>query len=210
MNIIPRNGWGALPAKSFTTWQPRGLRGVVVHWFGIPNAAKTHTGCPGLLRSVQRSHQAGEFTDIAYNHAVCPHGVVYELRGFMRQTGANGTTETNRTMAAVVYMAGEGDKPTEVGKQSLRWIIQQWRAKGARPAVLPHGEITGSKCPGPELALWLKQGGHELPATPPEEVNRKRLTALRKWIVARRGEGWGWKRIKAHVNWREFVKRGGR
>lgn len=210
--IVPRDGWGALPAERFTTWQPRGLRGVVVHWFGIPKAAKDHTGCPSLLRSVQRSHQAGEFSDIAYNHGVCPHGVVYELRGFSRQTGANGNADANAAYAAVVYMAGEGDTPTEVGKQSLRWIIKEWRSRGVGPAVLPHGEITGSKCPGPDLALWIERGGHELPAIPVEDPahNRKRLTALRKWILARRAEGWGWKRIKGSPNWREFMRRGGR
>lgn len=207
-SIVPRNGWAALPAKRFTTWQPQGLRGVVVHWFGIPKAAASHVGCPGLLRSVQRAHQAGEFSDIAYNHAVCPHGVVYELRGFTRQTGANGNQDANRNYAAVVYMAGEGDVPTDVGLQSLRWIIRQWRSRGAGPAVLPHGEITGSSCPGPHLALWVKQGGHELPAVPPD--NTKRLAALRKWILARRAEGWSWKRIKAGPNWREFIRRGGK
>jgi hypothetical protein len=37
-----------------------------------------------------------------------------------------------------------------------------------------------------------------------------RLAALRKWILARHAEGWGWARIKASPNWREFVRRGGK
>lgn len=206
--IVPRNGWAALPAKSYTTWRPDGLRGIVVHWFGKPRAAADHTDCPALLRAVQRAHQAGEFSDIAYNHAVCPHGVIYELRGFDRQTGANGDREHNRAYAAVVYMAGEGDTPTEIGKQSLRWIIRQWRSRGAGPLVIPHGQITGSACPGPELALWIERGGYEYPAEPVD--NTKRLAALRKWILARRTEGWSWARIKRAANWREFIRRGGR
>jgi N-acetylmuramoyl-L-alanine amidase len=40
--------------------------------------------------------------------------------------------------------------------------------------------------------------------------NKKRLAALRKWILARHAEGWGWKRIKASPNFREFIRRGGR
>lgn len=44
----------------------------------------------------------------------------------------------------------------------------------------------------------------------PPAVNRKRLAALRRWIRARRTEGWGWKRLKTTHNWREFHRRGGR
>ena len=68
------------------------------------------------LRSVQNGHMApgglgtsGGASDIAYNHAVCPHGVAYTLRGFGVQTGANGTTRANEDYAAVVYMGGTKD-----------------------------------------------------------------------------------------------------
>lgn len=40
--------------------------------------------------------------------------------------------------------------------------------------------------------------------------NRARLAALRTWILRRRSEGWGWKRLKATPNWREFRRRGGK
>lgn len=43
-----------------------------------------------------------------------------------------------------------------------------------------------------------------------EEQNRKRLTALRNWILARKREGWSWVRIKKSPNWREFLRRGGK
>ncbi len=209
MEIVDRAGWGALPAESITKSDPKTLKGVVVHWFGIPKAASTHLNCPVLLRSVQRSHQAGEFSDIAYNHGVCPHGVVYELRGFYRQTGANGTSASNRDYGAVVYMAGEGDIPTAAGIQSLKWIIGEWRRLGAGREVLPHGKITGSKCPGPELSLWIERGGYEYPATPPVD-NEKRKGALRRWILKQKSEGKTWAWIFTTPNWREFIRRGGR
>jgi len=204
--IIPRSGWRASAPKSTTPSDPKSLKGVVVHWFGSPRAASSHLECPKLLRSVQQTHQAGEFSDIAYNHGVCPHGAIYELRGFERQTGANGNQTANRAYAAVVYMAGEGDKPTQAGLTALRWIIREWRRRGAGREVIPHGKITGSACPGPELALWISRGGYEYPPVD----NKKRLAALRRWILARRAEGWSWKRLKAHVNFREFIRRGGK
>lgn len=41
-------------------------------------------------------------------------------------------------------------------------------------------------------------------------ANRKRLTTLRNWIRARRAGRWGWTRIKATANWREYRRRGGK
>lgn len=40
--------------------------------------------------------------------------------------------------------------------------------------------------------------------------NKKRLAALRKWILARRSEGRSWAWIKRGPNWREFRRRGGK
>jgi hypothetical protein len=100
----------------------------------------------------------GGGADIAYNHAVCPHGSVYELRGFGVQTGANGTTDGNRRHAAIVYMAGEGDPLTDVAKVGLNFLIEQWQKRGAGGEVSPHRRWTGSECPGPALLSWLAAG----------------------------------------------------
>lgn len=163
--IIPRSGWNAAAPKSRTPLAPSRLAGVTLHWFGKPRAATTHAGCPALLRSVQRGHMApGGLgapkggADIGYNHAVCPHGAVYELRGFGVQTGANGTETGNESHAAIVYMAGTGDPLTEQGKRGLNFLIEQWRTRGAGPEVSPHSRWTGSECPGPDLHAWLTAG----------------------------------------------------
>ncbi|MCR4340944.1 MAG: peptidoglycan recognition protein family protein [Gemmatimonadaceae bacterium] len=155
MAIVPRSKWGAKPARSRTARDPKALKGVVVHWFGSPRGAKVHDGCPGILRSVQSAHMRGEYTDIAYNHAVCPHGTVYELRGFGVQSGANGTRRANREYAAVVVMIGRGDPFTARARTSLRRTIADWRRHGAGRMVVPHGAITGSECPGEEIRAWL-------------------------------------------------------
>jgi hypothetical protein len=213
VNIVTRDEWGARPPKSVTPSNPTSLKGVTVHWFGSPKAAATHDGCPRLLQAVQRVHMApGGLgvpqggNDIAYNHAVCPHGFVYELRGFNTRTGANGTTPANLAYSAVVYMAGNGDPFTQAGKRGMTWILREWRTKGAGSDVKPHGYWTGSECPGPLINLWLRQGGYLV--QPPN--NEKRLEALRKWVAARRAEGFSWERIKSSANWKEFKSRGGK
>ena len=85
VEIIPRAEWGAAKPRRRTMLPPDRLAGVAVHWFGSPVAARSHDECPALLRSVQQGHLSNtkeNYSDIAYNHAVCPHGSAYELRGF--------------------------------------------------------------------------------------------------------------------------------
>ncbi len=43
-----------------------------------------------------------------------------------------------------------------------------------------------------------------------DAANRKRLKALRAWILKRKGEGRTWAWIKKTPNWREFLRRGGK
>lgn len=165
MEILPRSAWGALPAKGCTSQDPANLDGVVVHWFGSPRAAATHAGCDDLLRGVQKTHMApgglgtpNGALDIAYSHAVCPHGSIYELRGFNCRTGANGNADVNARYGAVVYMAGTGDPLTPVGEEAMGWIVRKWVRK-TKGEVRTHGSITGSECPGPILTLWVKEKG---------------------------------------------------
>jgi N-acetylmuramoyl-L-alanine amidase len=82
--------------------------------------------------------------------------------------------------------------------------------------LIEHGFLTN-----PAERLWLFANVKQLAAAEyravcgyfgfvPRDNNQKRLFALRKWILARRAEGWGWKRIKLTPNWREFRRRGGK
>ena len=115
---------GARPDRNTArSLPPDRLDGVVVHWFGKPRAAKTHDDCPELLRRVQQAHlndTKEHYADIAYNHAACPHGYAYELRGFGVQAGANGYGAVNRSHAAVVYMAGTGTPSRKQGRERSR------------------------------------------------------------------------------------------
>jgi hypothetical protein len=164
LEFVSRQEWGALPPRKVTKRDPSTLSGVAVHWFGKPSAAKSHDGCAALLRGVQQGHMApgglgaaDGANDIAYNHAVCPHGFAFTLRGFGVQTGANGNTRANQEYAAIVYMGGEKDgRPvTEEALPVIAEVIRMWQAKGAGPLVKPHGFFTGSTCPGPALRDWL-------------------------------------------------------
>ena len=160
LTIISRAGWGAKPPESRTPWNVANLEGICQHWFGVPRAAATHAGCDDLLRGVQRSHQAGEFSDIAYNFGVCPHGSVYEFRGWNTQTGANGNQDLNTRFLAIVYMAGTGDPLTPKGRDALIALYQEAFRKGVGVKAVGHGDVapTGTQCPGPPLKNFLASG----------------------------------------------------
>jgi Mannosyl-glycoprotein endo-beta-N-acetylglucosaminidase len=164
VEFVSREEWGAKPPRKVTRRDPSSLAGVAVHWFGKPSSARSHDGCPELLRGVQSTHMApgglgtsDGASDIGYNHSVCPHGVAYTLRGFGVQTGANGTTRANEEYAAVVYMGGEEDEGpiSDEALPVLTAVIREWQNQGAGPLVKPHGFFTGSTCPGPQLRTWL-------------------------------------------------------
>jgi hypothetical protein len=101
----------------------------------------------------------------------------------------------------------------------LRGYYGYSRVDTPGPEVLvEHGFLTN-----PAERLWLfanisKLAGAEYVAvcryfrvTPAGDVqNRKRLQALRAWILKRKNEGWSWQRIKATANWREYLRRGGK
>lgn len=162
VEFVSRAQWGAKPPRSVAKRDPKTLSGVALHHFGSPRAAKSHEGCAALLRGIQADHMrpggrlsAKGGADIGYNHAVCPHGFAFTLRGFGVQSGANGDARSNREYAAVVYMAGTGDKPTKEALPVLAEVIRMWQEKGAGPLVKPHKFFTGSECPGADLLKWL-------------------------------------------------------
>ena len=163
LRFVSRTQWGAKAPKSVTRRAPSELSGVAVHWFGSPRAAQSHDGCSALLRSVQNTHMGpgglgvtGGGADIAYNHAVCPHGKAFTLRGFGVQTGANGDDASNRTFAAIVFMSGTDDEaPRPEALETLVEVVRAWQKRGAGPLVKPHQFFTGSDCPGPDLLKWV-------------------------------------------------------
>lgn len=183
MVIAGRAVWGAKPPKEpLTPWNVANLEGICQHWFGSPKAAATHSGCDDLLRSVQSSHQAGEYDDIAYNFGVCPHGVAYELRGWNFRTGANGTSDANSKFLAIVYMAGTGDPLTLKGRETLEALYAEAFKRGVDVKAITHGSITGSACPGPAVKAWLASGAWK-PKPEPTWIRFRILTGEGKTLA---------------------------
>jgi hypothetical protein len=162
---------------------------VVLHWFGSPDGASDHSRCDDLMRAVQRghlNHPTEPYVDIAYNHCVCPHGGVFEGRGFMRQSGANGTSYANRNYAALCVMLGKNNPPamfSPAAQRAVVGMIRLWQQYGAEKVVKPHGYFTGSECPGSTIRAWMASAPWKTTTTGGSMTIPEWLDDWLRWVV---------------------------
>lgn len=211
-NYISRSGWGArAPKQPPVVLLPSAVDTVVFHYTAaLSDTRDRHEECAVRVRGVQAFHQEGRgWNDIAYNFLVCKHGWIFEGRGVDAKSAATGN-DNSHTLAVCFLGADKAgrDDVTAAGRAALveitRWLVQR------RPVVKNmrgHRDFMPTSCPGDEIYQYVRGATFRKQI---EFDNRKRLAALRKWILARHAEGWGWKRIKASPNWREFIRRGGK
>lgn len=182
MKFVSRAAWGARPSKG-TLASVSGVRGTKVHYEGAPVPAALagdHTACVRHMRDLQASHLANtaeNYTDIAYNAVVCPHGYVFEGRGAGKRTGANGNRALNSAHYAVCGMVGTAGitEPTDAMLHGIRDAIEWLRDEGdAGPEIRGHRDGYATSCPGPDLYAWVQRGAPrpgdpapEQPSPPP-------------------------------------------
>jgi len=88
------------------------------------------------------------WADVAYNIAVCPHGIVLAGRGYGVRSAAQGTNDGNNRFMAVFYMYGEGETPTKEMLEAGAWCVWSFRKQGAGREVRPHSYFKSTSCPG--------------------------------------------------------------
>ncbi|MFC5214321.1 peptidoglycan-binding protein [Streptomyces coerulescens] len=168
MQFISRAQWGARPSRYKLTYIAD-TRGVKVHYEGtyVPPslaAPDAHGQCAARVRAIQASHLADDdedYSDIAYNLLVCPHGAVFEGRGAHRRTGANGTATLNSQHYAVCALLGSAGltEPTPAQLAGLRDAIEYLRSEGdAGAEIKGHRDGHPTACPGGPLYRWVQQG----------------------------------------------------
>jgi hypothetical protein len=168
IKLVTRSQWGAQPSKGSLTYIDS-TRGVKVHYEGshVPLAlanANQHGKCDDRMRTIQASHlnhPTENYADIAYNYVVCPHGYVYEGRGYHKKTGANGTAALNLKDYAVCAMLGNSGlvKPPDAQLNGIVDAIELLRSKGkAGGWVGGHRDGHATACPGDPLYAWVQKG----------------------------------------------------
>ncbi|MET9876581.1 peptidoglycan-binding protein [Actinacidiphila glaucinigra] len=166
MKFVSRKAWGAKPSR-YKLVRIASTRGVKVHYEGTEVPADLvdhHERCDDRVRAIQASHLANDvedYSDIAYNAAVCPHGYVYEGRGAHHKTGANGSATLNANHYAVLALLGSKGltKPTDAMLHGLRDAIEWLREDGdAGTEILGHKDGYATQCPGKPLYTWVQAG----------------------------------------------------
>lgn len=183
MKFVTRAGWGAKPPR-YKLRHVESTQGVKVHYEGtaVPVLLAlpgNHSLCDDRVRAIQASHLANtkeDYSDIAYNAMVCPHGYVFEGRGAHFETGANGNQTLNYAHYSVCGMVGDSGlvKPTDEMLHGIRDAIEWLRSSGgAGNEIKGHRDGYATDCPGEPLYAWVKKGaprpstGATTPPKPP-------------------------------------------
>ena len=181
MDYVSRAGWNAAPPKSdippFVDF-----RGLTVHHSDTP-APAMHDDCPKAVLGIQHYQMfvEGVYQDIAYSWVVCPHGTIFEGRGWAHHDGANGApnsagysspagpgTDANYYYPAACVI-GQSPEPTAGVAAALASIRQA--LLGLHPGateVWPHSRVVPTACPGDALRAWIAAKGYEVQPAPSE------------------------------------------
>jgi len=165
-----------------SSFEPRLVRGVAIHWQGVRVDPATPTA--DILRADRRYHISKGWRDIAYNLAVDLAGDLWIARGLERRSTANGSTESNRTHAALVALLGPGQQPSAAMLAGIRAGIALVRdTYPYARAIRTHNDIRPqpTECPGRELTAAVRDGRLEpdLDQEDPMDLNtRKGLVRL--------------------------------
>lgn len=173
--LMSRADWGARPRVCIShNIKPEGI---TVHYGGPSpwgrqagldrsnperfRATAPHDRCASILRAYQAYHlDTRGWCDLAYNSAVCPHGVRYEGRGVGVRSGAQGTNDGNLRSYATVYLAGTGDPLTVEAKRAFCDEADRFHA----PLRWGHRDWKSTSCPGDPTYAW-RQAGFPRPPT---------------------------------------------
>ncbi|MEV6124865.1 peptidoglycan-binding protein [Streptomyces sp. NPDC052077] len=168
MKLVQRAAWGARPSR-YDLAYIASTEGVKVHYEGtyVPKSLAdpdAHGACAGRMRDLQASHLANrteDYSDIAYNAVVCPHGYCFEGRGLHRKTGANGNSRLNAEDYAVCAMLGASGLvvPPDAMLDGLVDAITWLRNSGGAGGRLGgHRDGFATQCPGSRLYEWVQSG----------------------------------------------------
>lgn len=162
VEIVTRREWGAR-RPNCTTPLTSGLKGVAVHYSASDaDEQANHRNCAGRVKGIQAFHMGPQrnWCDIAYNHLLCKHGVVFEGRGYGVRSAANGTNPGNSGFFAVCFLgndtAGRQDF-TEEARDALVELRKLYlkHYPNAKQTV-GHRDLFGTECPGDEIYSFIR------------------------------------------------------
>lgn len=155
-------GWGKVKSATANT-----NMGIVVHYDGSNQrlAAQNCTACENYWVKTRHMHMQGNgWIDIGYAYGVCPHGNVYEGRGYGKvQAAARHTPgkllNGNDRWVNVTFMSGPNEMPTPQQIMAFRELrTHLMESKGMKGEVKGHRDFTATSCPGDILYRMVREG----------------------------------------------------
>ena len=146
--------------------------GCKIHYEGSAVPDVDHSKCARRWTGIRESHLNNPtegYSDVAYNWAVCNHGVIFEGRGLGKQTGANGNQALNRAHYAILWMGGTSGvtQPSAKAIAAIREVIRYLRSNGAGKEIKGHRDGYATACPGGPMYSLVETGRLE-PGTVPK------------------------------------------
>lgn len=205
---------------SAATWYPSPVNhpvrpstwGIVIHWTAGHKAGDLATLTGGNVDVQFYIDKAGEVYQLldanseAWHafHTANTHCVGIEHEG----SGEPWTpAQLNASAKLVAWLCHEYNIPVRHVDPHVDW-------SGIYGHADLHGidgnDHTDSVPAGTGWAKYLGLIDAFFPAKARAPVSRKRMKALRRWILAKHRAGWSWAKIKLTHNWREFRRGGGK
>lgn len=160
LTIHSRKSWGARAPRPRAPQSRTAVRELFIHWPALGSGSTLKWDAAREreeLRSEQAFHMDTRgWSDIGYSFAVFPSGRVYRLRGMDWVPAAQEGHNTNTV--AVTCVLGPNDKPTDAMIASLWSLKNHCDGKAGRDLVVrPHGDVTATSCPGPNLRAIIPE-----------------------------------------------------
>lgn len=167
--LIPPEEWGALPPRKQRQLSKSSVRGIAIHWVGVP----VNGDSAAITKSIDRYHRETRgWWQIAYQATIGQDGRAFECRGFRNRSGANGSSLANRSHGALCLLVGPGQKPSEEMIHSTRNVIAAWRRVWPSALdIVGHRDIKPkTECPGDYIQTLIDDGVFDPGETMPGEA----------------------------------------
>lgn len=153
-------GWSAFNGERSNT-----DKGLVVHYDGADQnlANKVHDKCIAYWVRTFAAHKAKGWNGIGYSYGVCPHGEIFEGRGYgfvqaAQKSGKGKLPDGNERWVSCTFMSGPGEVPTDKQITAFRTLRTHVMRKGNKGVVKVHGDFTATDCPGTVLTKLARSG----------------------------------------------------
>lgn len=158
-NFVTRHEAGIADRSGVTPLPDSQGFGVHYNGPGMGLGDADHGRCYDAVRGIDEFHEKTRgWADFAYSFACCPHGAIFEGRGWGVRTAANGTNAANGSYHAVLMLLGEGEEPTAAQAAALVELTDEHTRRYGHTVLRPHSAFKATACPGDAVRTLLEAG----------------------------------------------------